>query len=94
MRNIQQWGRRESTIGPPRGYLYTLGASFLACIATGIFIYVRFLCRQQHRTDAGPVPDKPRMHTGRGAFLSRGLSLLPEAARDGVFLVPPFPQCS
>jgi type IV secretory pathway TraG/TraD family ATPase VirD4 len=43
MRNVQQWGRRESTIWPPRGYLYTLGAFFLACVATGFFIYVRFL---------------------------------------------------
>jgi hypothetical protein len=43
MRNVQQWGRRESTIWPPHGYLYTLGAFFLACIATGFFIYVRSL---------------------------------------------------
>ncbi|HTT18082.1 MAG TPA: type IV secretion system DNA-binding domain-containing protein [Candidatus Sulfotelmatobacter sp.] len=43
MPNVQQWGRRESIIWPPRGYLYTLGAFFLACVATGFFIYVRFL---------------------------------------------------
>lgn len=43
MPTVQQWGRRESIIWPPRGYLYTLGAFFLACVATGFFIYVRFL---------------------------------------------------
>jgi hypothetical protein len=26
----------------PRGYLYTPGAFFLACIASGFFIYIRF----------------------------------------------------
>jgi hypothetical protein len=43
MPNVQQWGRMESIIWPPRGYLYTLGAFFLACVATGFFIYVRFI---------------------------------------------------
>jgi type IV secretory pathway TraG/TraD family ATPase VirD4 len=42
MPTVQQWGRRESIIWPPRGYLYTLGAFFLACVATGFFIYLRF----------------------------------------------------
>lgn len=42
MPNVQQWGRKESIIWPPRGYLYTLGAFFLACVATGIFVYIRF----------------------------------------------------
>jgi type IV secretory pathway TraG/TraD family ATPase VirD4 len=42
MPTVQQWGRRESIIWPPRGYLYTLGAFFLACVATGFFIYIRF----------------------------------------------------
>ncbi|MGA3035565.1 MAG: type IV secretion system DNA-binding domain-containing protein [Terracidiphilus sp.] len=42
MPTVQQWGRRESIIWPPRGYLYTLGAFFLACVATGLFVYVRF----------------------------------------------------
>jgi hypothetical protein len=42
MPTVQQWGRRESTIWPPRGYLYTLGAFFLACVATGFFICLRF----------------------------------------------------
>src|SRR5580698_1157053 len=42
MPNVQQWGRNESLIWPPRGYLYTLGAFFLACVATGLFVYLRF----------------------------------------------------
>ena len=42
MPTVQQWGRRESIIWPPRGYLYTLGAFFLACVATGFFVYLRF----------------------------------------------------
>jgi hypothetical protein len=40
MPNVQQWGRNESLIWPPRGYLYTLGAFFLACVATGFFVYL------------------------------------------------------
>ena len=39
---VQQWGRKESIIWPPRRYLYTLGAFFLSLVATGLFIYVRF----------------------------------------------------
>jgi hypothetical protein len=39
---IQQWGRRESIIWPPRHYLYTLGAIFLSLVATGLFVYIRF----------------------------------------------------
>ena len=42
MPTVQQWGRKESLMWPPRGYLYTLGALFLACIATGFFVYLRF----------------------------------------------------
>ena len=38
---VQQWGRRESIIWPPRHY-HTLGAIFLALVATGFFVYVRF----------------------------------------------------
>ena len=41
MPTVQQWGRRESIIWPPRGYLYTLGAFFLALVATGFFVYLR-----------------------------------------------------
>jgi hypothetical protein len=37
---VQQWGRRESIIWPPRGYLYTLGAFLLTCVATVFFIYL------------------------------------------------------
>src|SRR5450432_3020877 len=39
---VQQWGRKESIIWPPRRYLYTLGALFLSLVMTGVFIYVRF----------------------------------------------------
>ena len=39
---VQQWGRRESIIWPPRHYLYTLGAIFVTLVATGFFVYVRF----------------------------------------------------
>jgi hypothetical protein len=39
---VQEWGRKESIIWPPRGYLYTLGALFLACILTGILVFLRF----------------------------------------------------
>ncbi len=42
MPTVQQWGRRESIIWPPRGYLYTLGAFFLALVAAGFFVYLRF----------------------------------------------------
>ena len=39
---VQQWGRKESIIWPPRRYLYTLGALFLSLVVTGFFVYVRF----------------------------------------------------
>src|ERR1700685_1021321 len=42
MPTVQQWGRKESIIWPPRRYLYTLGELFLSLVATGLFIYVRF----------------------------------------------------
>lgn len=42
MADVQQWGRRESLIWPPRGYVYTGGALFLALIATGFFAWLRF----------------------------------------------------
>src|SRR5215813_1121324 len=42
MSTVQHWGRREAIIWPPSGYLYTLGALFLACVATGFLVYVRF----------------------------------------------------
>ena len=42
MATVQQWGRNESTIWPPRGYYYTYGAIFLAVILTGFLVYVHF----------------------------------------------------
>jgi hypothetical protein len=42
MPTVQQWGRKESLIWPPRGYLYTLSALFLSLAATGFFVYVHF----------------------------------------------------
>jgi type IV secretory pathway TraG/TraD family ATPase VirD4 len=42
MPTVQQWGRKESLIWPPRSYIYTLGAFSLALVATGFFIYIRF----------------------------------------------------
>jgi type IV secretory pathway TraG/TraD family ATPase VirD4 len=42
MSAVQQWGRRESIIWPPRGFPYTLGALFLSLLATGFFVYIRF----------------------------------------------------
>lgn len=41
MANVQQWGRNESLIWPPRRYLYSLGALFLAVVATGFFVFLR-----------------------------------------------------
>ena len=42
MATVQQWGRKESIIWPPRGYVYTLGAFIFSCILAGLFIYIRF----------------------------------------------------
>ena len=42
MTTVQQWGRRESIIWPPRGFYYTYGAIFLAIVTTGLLIYVHF----------------------------------------------------
>ena len=42
MPTVQQWGRKESLIWPPRTYLYTLSAFFLSLAATGLFVYVHF----------------------------------------------------
>jgi type IV secretory pathway TraG/TraD family ATPase VirD4 len=42
MSTVQQWGRKESVIWPPQGYLYTLGAFVFACILTGVFVYIHF----------------------------------------------------
>jgi hypothetical protein len=40
--DVQQWGRSESLIWPPRGFLYTLGALFVALLFTGLFVWMRF----------------------------------------------------
>jgi type IV secretory pathway TraG/TraD family ATPase VirD4 len=37
-----KWGRKETVIWPPRQPIYTLGALFLAVVATGFFVYLRF----------------------------------------------------
>lgn len=42
MTTVQQWGRRESIIWPPRGFYYTYGAIFLATLVTGFLVYVHF----------------------------------------------------
>jgi hypothetical protein len=42
MSEVQQWGRKEALIWPPRGYMYSLGALFLAIVATGFFAWLRF----------------------------------------------------
>ena len=42
MSTVQQWGRKESIIWPPQGYVYTLGAFIFACILTGVFVYIHF----------------------------------------------------
>ena len=39
---VQHWGRKESIIWPPRGYIYTIGAFFVALVAIG-FADVRAL---------------------------------------------------
>jgi type IV secretory pathway TraG/TraD family ATPase VirD4 len=37
-----KWGRTETIIWPPRSPIYTYGAIFLACVAAGLFVYLRF----------------------------------------------------
>ena len=39
---VQHWGRKESLIWPPRGSIYTIGASLVALLATILLIYVRY----------------------------------------------------
>jgi hypothetical protein len=36
------WGRKETIVWPPHKPIYTFGALFLALIATGFFVYMRF----------------------------------------------------
>ena len=42
MSTVQQWGRKESIIWPPRGFYYTYGAIFLAVVTTFLLMYVHF----------------------------------------------------
>ncbi|MFP5229529.1 MAG: type IV secretion system DNA-binding domain-containing protein, partial [Acidobacteriota bacterium] len=37
------WGRKETIVWPPHKPIYTLGALFLGLIATGFFLYFRFI---------------------------------------------------
>jgi Type IV secretion-system coupling protein DNA-binding domain len=37
------WGRKETIVWPPHKPIYTLGALFLGLIATGFFVYFRFI---------------------------------------------------
>src|SRR5215469_7469193 len=37
------WGRKETIIWPPQKPIYTLGALFLGLIATGFFVWLRFI---------------------------------------------------
>jgi hypothetical protein len=42
MTRVQQWGRKESIIWPPRGFYYTYCAIFLAVVMAGFLMYVHF----------------------------------------------------
>jgi len=42
MTTVQQWGRKESIIWPPRSFYYTYGAIFLALLVTALLVYVHF----------------------------------------------------
>jgi hypothetical protein len=42
MTTVQQWGRRESILWPPRGFYYTYGAISLAIMLTGFLVYVHY----------------------------------------------------
>src|SRR5271170_6472154 len=42
MSSIPTWGRKESWIWPPRGFYYTYGVIFIACVLCGFFVYLRF----------------------------------------------------
>lgn len=37
------WGRKETIVWPPHKPIYTIGALFLGLIATGLFLYFRFI---------------------------------------------------
>jgi len=42
MPTVQEWGRKESIIWPPRGFYFSYGAIFLAVVVTGFLMYFRF----------------------------------------------------
>lgn len=42
MSKPSKWGRTKTIIWPPRSPIYSYGAVFLALIATGLFVYLRF----------------------------------------------------
>jgi hypothetical protein len=42
MTEMQQWGRKESVLWPPRGFYHTYFAIFLAILASGILIFIHY----------------------------------------------------
>ena len=42
MPKVQQWGRAESLVWPPRGLYYTQAAIFIAVLLAGFLMYLRF----------------------------------------------------
>jgi Type IV secretion-system coupling protein DNA-binding domain len=42
MTAVQEWGRKESILWPPRGFYYTYAAIFLAVVAIGFLMYANF----------------------------------------------------
>ena len=42
MSSMPTWGRKESWIWPPRGFYYTYGAIFMACVLCSLFVFLRF----------------------------------------------------
>jgi hypothetical protein len=71
MPSVQQWGRKESIIWPPRGYVYTLGAFIFACILAGIFVYFDFNTASP-RSSVSPSP--PTFGPKRPECLTRSAS--------------------
>ena len=41
MATVQRWGRKESIIWPPRGFLYTYGALFFSLVLTWFLVWLR-----------------------------------------------------
>ena len=42
MAGVEQWGRKESLIWPPRGYMYALAAFGATLLFTGFYIWLRY----------------------------------------------------